>query len=41
MQNIKYSSITVGDRMFLEMQGFDFAQIWSFLSKFRLNFAQI
>jgi len=34
-------SIAVGDRMFLEMQDFHFAQIKSLLTKFRLNFAQI
>jgi len=34
-------SIAVGDRMFLEMQDFDFAQIQPLLLKFRLNLTQI
>jgi len=32
---------TVGDRIFLRMQDFDFAQILSNLPKFRFYFAQI
>jgi len=46
MPGDKYSGIviTVGDRMFLEMQDFDFAQILSNLLKFKRfcpNFASI
>jgi len=35
------ATTAVGDRMFLGMQDFDFAQNQSFLPKFCFNFAQI